>query len=174
MGTNGSIAYFSHELKVNVRPMLCSGAGCHSVLKDRYPIQFFQEADMKKILALAGIAAALMTFAPMAAQADPRHDNRGGHHDRYDRNDRNDRDGRWDRNDRRNGWNRNHHGPRYQHHVRRDFGHWRPGLERARYRNFGRPTFYGDYYRVRAHDYRGRLVILDVNAYSGTIIRIGF
>ena len=124
---------------------------------------------MKKFLAFAGIAAALMTFAPMAAQAaDSRHDNRD-RHDRSDRWDRNDNRGRgWDRNDRRGGWDRGNH------RVHRAFGHWRPGLERARYRNFSRPVYYGDYYRVRAHDYRGRLVILDVNSYNGMIIRIGF
>jgi len=126
---------------------------------------------MRKILALAGVAAALMAFAPMSAQADSRHDrgDRHGKHDRWDRHDRH--DNRWDRGDRR--WNRGHH-YNHRHQVRRDFYHWRPYLERARYRNFGRPAYYGDYYRVRAHDYRGRIVILDVNAYTGAILRIGF
>lgn len=118
---------------------------------------------MKKFLALAGVAAALVMAAPMAAQADSyshrhveRDGPRGGHYERdvY----------------RHNG----HRGPDYRQMRRHEFSHWRPGLERQRYRGFGRPVFYDHYYRVHARDYRGRLVLLTVNAYTGAIISVGF
>jgi len=117
---------------------------------------------MKKFLALAGVAVALMMAAPMAAQAasnDHRHverQNPRGHvsRDVYRHNDR------------------GHRGPDYRHMRRYDFSHWRPGLQRQRYGHFGRPVFYGHYYRVPARDYRGRLVLLTVNAYTGVIISV--
>lgn len=116
---------------------------------------------MKKFLVLAGVAAALVTAVPMTAQADSyrhveRDGPRGGHYERdvY----------------RHNG----HRGPDYRHMQRHEFSHWRPGLERQRYRHFGRPVFYDHYYRVPARDYRGRIVLLTVNAYTGTIISVGF
>jgi len=127
------------------------------------------EANMKHFLALAGIAAALAIATPMAAQADnyrhvERTGPRGGHYERdvYRHNDRhaNRHDNRHDRR-------------AYRHMKRHEFSHWRPGLERQRYYGFGRPVYYSDYYRVRAHDHRGRLVYLNVNAYTGVILSIG-
>lgn len=108
---------------------------------------------MRKILALAGVAVALALAAPVAAQADGY---RGGYHDH---------DGRRDYREHRRD---------YRHMERRSFGYWRPHLERRHYRGFGRPVYYGHYYRVRAHDFYGRIVILTVNAYTGAIISIGY
>lgn len=120
---------------------------------------------MKNFFALAGIAAALAIATPMAAQADSyrhveRTGPRGGHYERdvYRHNDRHD-----DRHERRD----------YRRMERHEFSHWRPGLERERYYGFGSPVYYDDYYRVRAHDYRGRLVYLNINAYTGVILSIG-
>tara|TARA_R110000868_G_scaffold4302_2_gene27327 strand:+ start:4996 stop:5364 length:369 start_codon:yes stop_codon:yes gene_type:complete len=121
---------------------------------------------MKNFLALAGIAAALAIATPIAAQADSyrhveRTGPRGGHYERdvYRHNDH-----RADRHqDRRD----------YRNMKRHEFSHWRGGLERQRYHGFGRPVYYDDYYRVRAHDHRGRLVYLNVNAYTGVILSIG-
>jgi hypothetical protein len=115
---------------------------------------------MKKFIALAGAAAALVMAVPMAAQADSyrhveRDGPRGGHYER----------------DVYRGHDRDYNDHRMQ---RRDFDHWRPGLERSRYHGFGHPVFYDHYYRVHARDYRGRLVLLTVNAYTGTIISVGF
>lgn len=128
---------------------------------------------MKKFLALAGVAAALMMVAPMAAQADSsshRHverQNQRGHvsRDVYRHNDRGQRPV-YRHND------RGQRGPDYRHMRRHDFSHWRPGLQRQRYGHFGRPVFYDHYYRVPARDYRGRLVLLTVNAYTGVIISV--
>lgn len=124
---------------------------------------------MKKLLALAGLATALFAAVPMAAQADSyrhveRDGPRGGHYERdvHRSNDRHHDNRGWDR------------GRDYRHMKRHDFSHWRPGLERARYRHFGRPVFYDDYYRVPCRDYRGRAVTLTINAYTGTILSIGY
>ncbi len=122
---------------------------------------------MKNFLALAGIAAALTIATPMtAAQADSyrhveRTGPRGGHYERdvYRHNDH-----RADRHQDRRA---------YRNMKRHEFSHWRGGLERQRYYGFGRPVYYDDYYRVRAHDHRGRLVYLNVNAYTGVILSIG-
>lgn len=116
---------------------------------------------MTKFLALAGVVAALALAAPVAAQADSyrhveRNGPRGGHYERDVH--------RYHHEDRRD----------YRHMQRRSFSYWRPHLERRHYRGFGRPVFYGHYYRVRAHDFYGRIVILTVNAYTGTIISIGY
>lgn len=113
---------------------------------------------MKHFLALLGVVAALTMAVPMVAQADSyrhveRTGPRGGHHER-------------------NVYRHNGHVD-YRHMQRRSFGHWRPGLERRHYRSFGRPVFYDYYYRVRAHDNHGRLVLLTVNAFTGAIIAIG-
>jgi len=123
---------------------------------------------MRKFLALAGVAVALALAAPVAAQADGyrSHDRDGYHSTRFDRDGRryyreHRRDYREDRRD-------------YRHMQRRSFNHGRPHLERRHYRGFGRPIFYGHYYRVRAHDFYGRIVILTVNAYTGMIISIGY
>ncbi len=111
---------------------------------------------MKKFLALAGVAAALVMAAPLAAQADSYRDGpRGGHYQR-------------------DGYRGHDRGLDYRHMQRRDFGYWRPNLERSRYYGFGRPVFYDHYYRVHARDYRGRLVLLTINAYTGAIISVGF
>ena len=127
---------------------------------------------MKKLFALAGLATALFAAVPMAAQADSyrhveRDGPRGGHYERdvYRDNDRHgDRD--WGRRapDRRD----------YHRMERRDFGYWRPHLERARYHHFGRPVFYNDYYRVPCRDERGRLVMLTLNAYTGAVLSVSF
>lgn len=125
---------------------------------------------MKKFLALAGVAAALVMAAPMAAQADSssyRHVERQtprGHvtRDVYRHNDRGQRHV-YRHNDRRHD---------YRHMRRHDFSYWRPHLQRQRYGHFGRPVFYGHYYRVPARDYRGRLVLLTINAYTGVIISV--
>ena len=122
---------------------------------------------MKNFLALAGIAAALTIATPMTvAQADSyrhveRTGPRGGHYERdvYRHNDH-----RADRHQDRRA---------YRNMKRHEFSHWRGGLERQRYYGFGRPVYYDDYYRVRAHDHRGRLVYLNVNAYTGVILSIG-
>lgn len=137
---------------------------------------------MKKFFALAGVAAALVMAVPMAAQADSyrhveRDGPRGGHYERdayhdYDRDHGRDY-GRDNDHDYGRGYDRDH-GRDYGHMQRRDFDHWRPGLERSRYHGFGRPVFYDHYYRVRARDYHGRFVLLTVNAYTGTIISVGF
>jgi Ni/Co efflux regulator RcnB len=118
------------------------------------------EADMKKFLALVGVATALVVAAPMAAQAGSsyrhveRDGPRGGHYERdvYRHNDRHD----------------------YRQMKRHSFNHWRPGLERRHYRGFGRPAYHGHYYRVRAHDRHGRLVLLTINAYTGVILSVGY
>ena len=112
---------------------------------------------MKKFLALTGVAASLLVAAPALAHdaRDGGRDN-GRHGPAYHQNDRD-------------------HGRDYgRHESRRDFTHWRPRLERAHYRSFGRPVLYRDHYRVQARDVRGRLVILHVNAFTGAIIRAGF
>jgi Ni/Co efflux regulator RcnB len=121
---------------------------------------------MKHFLALAGIAAALAIATPIAAQADSyryveRTGPRGGHYERDVHRGHVDRG--HDRHDRRD----------YRKMKRHQFSHWRPGLERQHYRGFGRPVFHDHYYRVRAHDRRGRLVYLNVNAYTGVILSIG-
>ncbi|KAB7740707.1 hypothetical protein F2P47_06560 [Parvibaculum sedimenti] len=127
---------------------------------------------MKKLFALAGLATALFAAVPMAAQADSyrhveRDGPRGGHYERdvYRDNDRHgDRD-----------WGR--HGPDrrdYHRMERRDFGYWRPHLERARYHHFGRPVFYDDYYRVPCRDERGRMVMLTLSAYTGAVLSVSF
>jgi hypothetical protein len=118
---------------------------------------------MKKFLALAGVAAALAMAAPVAAQADTyshRHVERTGPHGRHVERDV------YRHND------RGHRGPDYRHMRRHEFSHWRPGLARHRYSHFGRPVFYDHYYRVPARDYRGRMVLLTVNAYTGVIISV--
>lgn len=115
---------------------------------------------MKKFLVLAGLATALFATVPMTAQADNyRHDDRRIYRDHGKRD--------WGR----GSYDRRHD---YRHMKRRDFGYWRPRLERARYHHFGRPIFYDHYYRVPCRDYRGRLVMLTVNAYTGAIISVGF
>ncbi|HEY4344121.1 MAG TPA: hypothetical protein VGN05_07240 [Parvibaculum sp.] len=114
---------------------------------------------MKKFLALAGVAAALAMAAPMAAQADSyshRHIERDGPRGHVSR----------------DVYRRHDRGPDYRQMRRHEFGHWRPGLERQRYGHFGRPVFYDHYYRVHARDYRGHLVLLTVNAYTGAIISV--
>lgn len=113
---------------------------------------------MKKLLALAGLATALFAAVPMAAQADTyrhveRDGPRGGH---YERDVYRDNDRYRDR------------------HERRDFGYWRPHLERARYHHFGRPVFYDDYYRVPCRDHWGRPVMLTLSAYTGAILSVNF
>lgn len=122
---------------------------------------------MKKFLILAGVAGALLTSLPMAAQADSYRDGpRGGHYDRdMGRGHGSDRD-----------WNRDRDRDRrdYRHMQRRDFSYWRPGLESRRYHHFGRPVFYDNYYRVPARDYRGRVVFLTINAYTGVIVSVGY
>jgi len=109
---------------------------------------------MNKFFASAAIAATLVIAAPVVAQADSyrHHDNRGYHHsDRHDHR----------RND-------------YRRMQRHEFSHWRPHLERQHYRGFGRPVYYRDYYRVRAYNPRGQVVFLNVNAYTGMILSIGY
>lgn len=122
---------------------------------------------MNKFLTTAVIAATLAIGTPMVAQADSnRHDDRRGGHSRdYRDNDRRDhREYRHsDRRDHRD----------YRRMKRHEFSHWRPHLERQHYRSFGRPVFYDNYYRVRAHDRRGHVVFLNVNAYTGVILSIG-
>lgn len=114
---------------------------------------------MKKFLALAGLATALFAAVPMAAQADSyRHVERDGPRGHFER----------------DVYRHNDRGREVRHMERRDFGYWRPGLERARYHHFGRPVFYDSYYRVPCRDYLGRTVMLTVNAYTGTIISVGF
>ncbi|MEN6542730.1 hypothetical protein [Parvibaculum sp.] len=148
---------------------------------------------MKKLLALAGLATALFAAVPMAAQADSyrhveRDGPRGGHYERdvYRDNDRlgdrhgdrhGDRD--WGRRgpDRHGDRDWGRHGPDrrdYHRMERRDFGYWRPHLERARYHHFGRPAFYDDYYRVPCRDERGRMVMLTLSAYTGAILSVSF
>ncbi len=109
---------------------------------------------MNKFLTTAVIAATLAIGMPMVAQADNyrHHENRGYRHDVY----------------------REHLRRDYRHMERHEFSHWRPGLERQHYRGFGRPVYYNDYYRVRAYDPRGRIVFINVNAYTGTILSVGF
>lgn len=121
---------------------------------------------MKKTLALAGFAAALFTAVPMAAQADNyRHaDGPRGHYERDVRRGA-DHDRRWDRGPDRHD---------YRKMKRRDFSYWRPALENRRYHHFGRPVFYDHYYRVPARDYRGHLVTLTINAYTGAILSVGY
>lgn len=113
---------------------------------------------MKHLLASLGVAASLIMAMPVVAQADSyrhieRTGPRGGHYER-------------------NIYRHNGHAD-YRHMQRRSFGYWRPGLERRHYRGFGRPIFYDHYYRVRAYDHRGRVVLLTVNAFTGAIIAIG-
>lgn len=133
---------------------------------------------MRKYLALAGIAAALMVGAPMAAQADNyrsdhrqihRGDHRSMHRDHRDAR----RDHREARRDHREA-RRDHREARrdYRHMKRHAFSHWRPALERHHYRGFGRPVFHDHYYRVRAFDRFGRIVFLSVNAYTGVLISV--
>jgi hypothetical protein len=143
------------EHPMNGASSMGSGRRRHSLSQGSISDPIAKEADMKKFFALAGVAAALVVAVPMAAQADSyrhveRDGPRGGHYERDV-----------------------YHGHSY-HQQRRDFDHWRPGLERARYHGFGRPVFYDHYYRVHARDYRGRLVLLTVNAYTGAIISVGF
>jgi len=142
---------------------------------------------MKKLFALAGLATALFAAVPMAAQADSyrhveRDGPRGGH---YERDAYRDNDGRGDRDwGRHGGWDRRdddyrgrHDGPdrRDFHRMeRREFGYWRPHLERARYHYFGRPVFYNDYYRVPCRDSWGRPVVLTLSAYTGAILSVSF
>jgi len=116
---------------------------------------------MRKFFALAGVVAALALAAPVAAQADSyRHERHDGYHrGHYERDVH-----RHHREDRRD----------YRRMERRSFGYWRPHLERRHYRGFGRPVYYGDYYRVPARDFYGRGVILTVNAYTGVILSIGY
>ena len=115
---------------------------------------------MRKFLALAGVAVALALAAPVAAQADG---HRGGYHDH---------DGRRDYREHRRDYREDRR--EYRHMQRRSFSYWRPHLERRHYRGFGRPVYYGHYYRVHARDFYGRIVILTVNAYTGAIISIGY
>ena len=123
---------------------------------------------MRKFLALAGVAVALALAAPVAAQADGY---RPYDHDGY-RSMHYDRDGRRDYREHRRDYREDRRD--YRRMERRSFSYWRPHLERRHYRGFGRPVFYGHYYRVRAHDFYGRIVILTVNAYTGAIISIGY
>lgn len=117
---------------------------------------------MKKFLALTGIVTALAIAAPMAAQADSyRHVERNGPHG-----------GHYERDVYRSHGHKNHRD--YRQMRRHEFSHWRPGLERMHYRGFGRPVYHDHYYRVRAYDPHGRIVFLNVNAYTGVILSIGY
>lgn len=111
---------------------------------------------MKKLIALTGLAAALMFAMPMTAEAG--HYGHSRHHNAHGAYHGHGHFG--------------HHA--YRHMQRRSFTHWRPGLERHHYRGFGRPAFHDHYYRVRAHDRHGRLVFLNVNAYTGLILSVGY
>ncbi len=122
---------------------------------------------MKKFLVLAGVAAALMTALPMAAQADSYRDGQRGGHYQSDARRGHDSNRNWNR-------DRDHDRRDYRRMQRRDFSYWRPGLENRRYHHFGRPVFYDHYYRVPARDYRGRMVMLTINAYTGVILSVGY
>jgi hypothetical protein len=150
-----------------------SGRTRHSLPQGSISDPLAKEADMKKFLALAGVAAALVMAVPMAAQADSyrhveRDGPRGGHYERdvYRSHDR----------DYGRGYDRGYHRgyENAERRERRDFDHWRPGLERSRYHGFGRPVFYDHYYRVPCRDYRDRAVFLTVDAFSGAVISVGF
>jgi hypothetical protein len=153
--------YPPSERFVNGASSLPSGGRRHDHFQGSAGDPVAKEADMKKFLALTGIAASLLVAVPAFA-----HDGRDGgrdggrHGPAYHQNDRDHgRDhGRWS----------------HRHESRRDFSYWRPRLERAHYRGFGRPVLYKDHYRVQARDVRGRLVILHVDAFTGSIIRVGF
>ncbi|MFZ3034679.1 MAG: hypothetical protein WA138_11780 [Parvibaculum sp.] len=140
---------------------------------------------MKKILAVAGIATLLMAAAPVTAEAAPRDhsqrshnsgrdhrsDNSGRSHD-ASRSTRHDRAERRVENRQRDV--HRHREVRREHvarrHQRREFNHWRPGLERAHYRHFSAPVYHNGYYRVRAHDHHDRLVLLTISAITGAIV----
>ncbi|HEY4344122.1 MAG TPA: hypothetical protein VGN05_07245 [Parvibaculum sp.] len=90
---------------------------------------------MKKFLAIAGVATMLLAAVPLTAEAAP-YNNHGSSHS----------------------YNNGHHGPVVRHQqTRREFSHWRPGLERSHYRGFSHPVYNNGYYRVHARDSHNRL-----------------
>lgn len=113
---------------------------------------------MNKLFTSAAVAAALLVAAPVAAQAGDH--GRHGNHDRHDGYHHSDR--------------RDHSHNDYRRMQRYEFSHWRPHLERQHYRGFGRPVYYNNYYRVRAYDPRGHIVFLNVNAFTGVILSVGY
>ncbi|MGV8997205.1 MAG: hypothetical protein ACOH12_09700 [Parvibaculaceae bacterium] len=113
---------------------------------------------MNKFITSAIIAATLAIGTPVVAQADS-YRNSDRHYDHRGN----------DRHDSR----RDHRRSDYRQAQRHEFSHWRPGLERQHYRSFGRPVYHDNYYRVRAYDHGGRVVFLNVNAYTGVILSIG-
>ncbi|MDX5367245.1 MAG: hypothetical protein LPK88_12440 [Alphaproteobacteria bacterium] len=136
---------------------------------------------MKKLVVLAGLAAALGLAAPAAAQAvsvkpvigaDARsavelvHGNHYNHnrHHAYKRH-----------NAYRHYYN---HPPRvvYRHHKVRPWVHWRPYVVQHHYHGFGAPVYYsshphyGPYYHVRAYDRSNVALWLGISAITGAIL----
>jgi Ni/Co efflux regulator RcnB len=137
---------------MNVGPSISSARMRHSSSQGSIFGPFSKETEMKKFLAIAGVATMLLAAVPLAAEAAP-YNNHGQQQ------------------------SRNYHaGPSHSrpavHHqqVRRDFNHWRPGLERSHYRSFSNPVYSNGYYRVRARDNHNRLVLLTISAITGAII----
>jgi hypothetical protein len=115
---------------------------------------------MKKFLAIAGVATMLMAAAPLTAEAAPYNGHGSQQSHNFNR-----------------GHDRDQGHSRYGHAVhqsRRDFNHWRPGLERAHYKRFSQPVYHNGYYRVRAHDSHDRLVLLTISAITGAIIAASY
>lgn len=139
---------------------------------------------MKKLVILAGLAAALGLAAPVAAQAvsvkpaigaDARsavelvhgkqyHHNRHNAHRHYKRH---------------NAHRYYSHRPPvvvHHHHQVRPWSHWRPYVVRYHYHSFGAPVFYashphyGPYYHVRAYDRSNVALWLGISAITGAIL----
>jgi uncharacterized membrane protein YkoI len=65
---------------------------------------------------------------------------------------------------------RNYNGPAYAKGERRQFKHWRSGLQKQHYSRFTQIKSHEDYYDVRARDRQGRNVQLKVCAYTGKVL----
>jgi hypothetical protein len=135
---------------MNIDPSIGSGPMRHSSSQGSISDPFSKETEMKKFLAIAGVATMLLAAAPLTAEAAP-YNNHGSSHS-YN-----------------NG--PSHRGPAVHHQQpRREFSHWRPGLERSHYRGFSHPVYSNGYYRVHARDNHNRLVLLTISAITGAII----
>ncbi|MGB5093080.1 MAG: hypothetical protein WBN97_07200 [Parvibaculum sp.] len=64
-----------------------------------------------------------------------------------------------------------YHGPAYAQAEYRAFDVWKPMLEKQRYTGFDNVVAYDDYYAVDARNQQGRKVRLEIDAFSGQILR---
>ena len=134
--------------------------------------------NFKQLLLTAAAAAILSSTGAGMAMAAP-HD-RGGHSDRDRGGDRHDGDRRGDRMDRRMDRRDDRRDVRHDRYWRSEYRHGYVdrdrvffGLRQQHYSRFiGDPYWYDGRYVVRTYDRFGRVVIVEVNPYSGDFIGV--